>query len=41
MEQGIAAQSLTVNITGGTANNQPDITDWNDKGITRDGTVEF
>lgn len=41
MEYSLAAQSAAVNITGGAANNQPDITDWTDQGTTGDGTAEF
>ncbi|WP_407478126.1 hypothetical protein [Elizabethkingia anophelis] len=41
MEQGIAAQSANVNISGGTAANTPDAQDWTDQGTLGDGNTEF
>lgn len=41
MEQGIAAQSANVNISGGAAANQPDAQDWTDLGTLGDGNTEF
>jgi len=41
MEEGIAAQSAVIQVSGDSATAVPDITDWQDKGAIGDGTAEF